>query len=203
MQFDRAKLKAVVLYACSKCDPSQLGAVKLHKILYYTDMIQYAYVGSPVTGATYRKRPFGPTCDQLLIVIADLVREKALEVEEVEYFGFRKKEYIAKAQPESNRLNASEQNLLDEVLDFVCRQNTAKTISEFSHNIAWELAKFGDILTYPSAFHLFPNQASPEAFEWGLTKAADIEAERSQGDSLDYDSYSAFRARVLEKSSVT
>ncbi len=198
MQFDRAKLRAVILYACSRCEPSELGAVKLHKVLYYADMIQYAYLGTPVTGATYRKRAFGPTCDQLLLTLADLVREKALEVKEVEYFGYFKKEYIAKESSEPNRLNDDERHLLDEVLDFVCRRNTAKTISEFSHNRAWELAEFGDILTYTSAFHLFPNQASPEALEWGLTQAAEIEAERSQGNSLDYESYSVFRARVLE-----
>ena len=198
MQYDRAKLRAVILYACSSCEPSELGAVKLHKVLYYTDMIHYAHVGVPVTGATYRKRPFGPTCDQLLPTLAELVRERALEVHDVDYFGYFKKEYLAKREPEANRLNADELRLVDEVLDFVCRQNTAKTISDFSHNRAWELAEFGDILTYTTAFHLFPNQASPEALEWGLTQATEIEAERSQGDSLDYDSYSAFRARVLE-----
>jgi hypothetical protein len=39
MQFDRAKLKTVILYACSKCDAEQMGAVKLHKVLYFADML--------------------------------------------------------------------------------------------------------------------------------------------------------------------
>jgi hypothetical protein len=203
MQFDRAKLKAVILYACASCEPSQLGSVKLNKVLYFLDMIHYAVVGTPVTGATYRKRTFGPTCDQLLGTLAELIREKAVELRHVDYFGYCKSEYIAKIPPEKNRLSADEVSLLNEVLEFVCRQNTAKTISEFSHNTAWELADFGDILTYRSAFHLFPNEVSPEALEWGLTQAAEVEAERSQGNSLDYDSYSAFRKRVLEKGRAT
>ena len=73
MQFDLAKLKDVILYACSRCEPSRLGAVKLHKILYFSDMIYYANVGAPLTGATYRKRPMGPTCDQLLATLNELV----------------------------------------------------------------------------------------------------------------------------------
>ena len=58
MQFDRAKLKTVILYVCSRCEPAQLGAVKLHKVLYFTDMLHYAHAGTAVTGATYRERPF-------------------------------------------------------------------------------------------------------------------------------------------------
>ena len=91
MQFDRAKLKTVILYICSKCEPSQLGVVKLHKALYLADMLVYAYVGAPITGATYRKRALGPTCDQLLAVLRELSKEGVLEIREVEYFGYRKK----------------------------------------------------------------------------------------------------------------
>lgn len=198
MQFDRAKLRAVILYACAKCEPSQLGAVKLHKVLYYSDMIYYAYVGSPITGATYRKSAFGPTCDQLLSALAELVRERALEVKNVEYFGYFKKEYIAKESPEPNRLNANEEHLLDEVLDFVCRQNTAKTISDFSHNRAWEMAEYGDILPYHSVFHLFPTQVSQEAMEWASGEVAKLEGERSNDKAVGGTAFRDFRGRVLE-----
>src|SRR5690242_6938392 len=126
MQFDRAKLKAVILYTCSKCDSSQLGAVKLHKVLYFADMLHYAHVGAPITGATYRKRSFGPTCDQLLSTVSDLVRDRQLEMKEVEYFGFWKKEYVPLVAPETERLSQTERSLLDEVIEFVCRNNTAK-----------------------------------------------------------------------------
>ncbi|MGH6874164.1 MAG: type II toxin-antitoxin system antitoxin SocA domain-containing protein, partial [Aestuariivirgaceae bacterium] len=66
MQFDREKYKAVILYTCVRCEAHQLGSVKLHKVLYYADMLHYAHVGAPMTGSTYRKRPHGPTSDELL-----------------------------------------------------------------------------------------------------------------------------------------
>jgi len=131
-------------------------------------------------------------------MLGELILDNAIEVRQVEYFGYLKKEYIAKESPDLARLSADEIHLLDDVLEFVCRNNTAKTISELSHSKAWELAEFGDILSYTSAFHLFPAQVSSEALEWGLAQADEIEAERSQGNSLDYESYSAFRKRVLE-----
>jgi Protein of unknown function (DUF4065) len=198
MQFDRAKLKAVILYTCAKCAASQLGAVKLHKVLYFSDMLHYAHVGAPITGATYRKRALGPTCDQLLSTIRDLDRERALDVREVDYFGFRKKEYVALRPPDIERLSESERSLLDEIIEFVCRNNTAKTISDYSHNRAWDMAEFGDVLPYHSVFHLFPTQVSQEALDWASGEVRKIEAEGPRREALGGTSFRDFRSRVLE-----
>ena len=198
MQFDRAKLRTVILYICSRCEPSQLGAVKLHKALYFADMLVYAYVGAPITGATYRKRALGPTCDQLLAALRELSKEGALEIREVEYFGFRRKEYVSLAKPETERLSSAELSVLDEVIEFVCRSNMAKAISDFSHNRAWELAEFGDVLPYHSVFHLFPTQVSPEALDWASGEVGQIEDKRSRNAALGGTAYGDFRNRVLE-----
>jgi hypothetical protein len=197
MQFDRAKLKAVILYTCAKCAASQLGAVKLHKVLYFSDMLHYAHVGAPITGATYRKRALGPTCDQLLLTIRDLDKERALDVRDVDYFGFRKKEYVALRPPDIERLSESERSLLDEVIEFVCRNNTAKTISDYSHNRAWEMAEFGDVLPYHSVFHLFPTQVSQEAMDWASGEVRKI-AEGPRREALGGTPFRDFRSRVLE-----
>ena len=198
MQFDRAKLKAVILYTCSRCAPEELGAVKLHKVLYYADMVHYLYAGVPLTGATYRKRPLGPTCDGLLSTIKELEAAGAIQVREVNYFGYRKKEYMALKEPETERLSESELAILDEVIDFVCRGHTAKTISDFSHSTPWEIVEFGEELPYHNALHLIPNQVSKEAFDWALEQASAIEAERSKTDALDYPVLASLRSRVLQ-----
>jgi hypothetical protein len=38
VQFDPTKFKELILFICGSCEPSQLGAVKLHKILYLADL---------------------------------------------------------------------------------------------------------------------------------------------------------------------
>jgi peptide deformylase len=162
MQFDKTKLRAVVLYTCAHCGPADLGAVKLHKVLYFTDMLHHVRVGTSVTGATYRKRPFGPTCDQLLPLLRALSAAGAIEIRESEQFGFRKKEYVAKEVPQIERLSGQELSLLDDMIEFVCYENTAKTISEFSHNRAWKEAELGDVLPYDSAFLWFPHEVPLE-----------------------------------------
>lgn len=175
MQFDREKLKAAILYTCTRCPPAQLGAVKLHKVLYFADMLRYAGVGSPITGSTYRKRQHGPTCDQLLATLGELARSNQIEVRKVDYFGYTKTEYRVVAVADTSRLSPDECLLLDEVIEFVCEANTARTISEFSHNRAWEIADFGETLPYFSAFKLFPSELTEEDLAWGRQQGAEVE----------------------------
>ena len=69
---DRIKLTEAVCLIIDSCNPRDFGAVRLHKVLYYSDMLHYLENGAPITGSRYRKRPFGPTCDHLLGVLAEL-----------------------------------------------------------------------------------------------------------------------------------
>src|ERR1051325_2665856 len=177
-QLDRGKFKEVVLFVARLCDPARLGAVKLHKVLYFSDMLSFAFWGHPVTGSTYRKRDFGPTSDYLLSALRELQRDEAIRVSNVDYFGFRKAGYIALREPDLSRLTSEEQDLITDVVDFVANQNTAKTISEFSHNRAWEMAAFGEVIPYHTAFALFPAEVGPETIEWATAVAGEIEADR-------------------------
>lgn len=198
MQFDREKLKAVVLYIFGASKPDRLGAVKLHKVLYFSDMIHYAQTGKPITGAIYRKRPFGPTCDALLSILSQMQRDGLIEIKTVDYFGHRKTEYFALAGGRPDSLSESEILLLDEVIDFVCNRNSAKTISEYSHKAPWERANFGEPISYSSAYLLYPSQVSPEGFEATEHGFDEIEASQSQRDALVFTSIEALRSRVRE-----
>lgn len=199
MQFDRAKLRAVILHTCRSCPPDNLGAVKMHKVLYFLDMISYAQTGASVTGATYRKRPFGPTCDQLLQMLREMERTGDLAIKKVNFHGLIKTEYMALANEQSGVLNDEERGLLNEVIAFVCHQNSARTISEFSHKLPWELAEFGEEIPYDTALLLYPTQPSPEAFEKVSEGFAEIETARQSASAVDLPVLSAFRSRVLSQ----
>ena len=199
MQFDRAKLKAAILRASRKAGPENLGATKLHKVLYFFDMVQFAKSGSPATGATYRKRPFGPTCVQLLPTLKEMADEGLIEIREADYYGLRKMEYHPQQSEDRGVLNKAENALLDRMIDFVCKKHSAKSISEFSHKLPWEMVEFGDEIPYESALLLFPSETSPEAFECVEEGLGEIEAERSQSDALGAVDYATFRSRILSE----
>ncbi|WP_261935739.1 Panacea domain-containing protein [Sphingomonas bisphenolicum] len=197
MQFDRDKMRAVILRACHSCNVEDLGAVKLNKVLYYFDMISYAHHRYSVTGAVYRKRPNGPTSDQLLFLLRDMARDGEMEIRTVDYFGYLKKEYHAKVAEPEHILNNAERALLDDVLDFVCNQNTAKSISEYSHKLPWEMAEMGGVIGYETAMLLFPSQPSPEAFDLAARGMTEVEATQSKRGPVAMSSIGDFRSRLL------
>jgi hypothetical protein len=204
IKFDRDKLRAAILHTISSCEPDRLGAVKLHKVLYYTDMLAYLDKGMPVTGAEYRKRPFGPTCDAVLSVLDELCRSGVIAVESVNYHGYLKKQFKLLASSDSNQLSKDEKATIEEMVDFVCNNNTAQTISEFSHDMVWEMVEFGEVIPYHDAINLIPNAPSKGAMDWAEAEAdriADARSESKGAASLEGVGSKAFRARLVELSS--
>ncbi len=200
MQFDREKLKAVILHACSKCPPDQMGAVKLNKILYFSDKLRYLQTRRALTGAQYRKRPFGPTCVQLLPVLSEMQRDGLLLISESDYFGFRKNEYRALADVPPDILAGDERALLDEVIDFVCTRNSARTISDFSHQAPWERVQFGGEIPYSTAYMLLPSIVSEEAFRVTAEGLQEVEKARQDGNAVVFRDFGDFRSRVQKES---
>lgn len=162
---DRKKLKDAVGLIVESCGPNDLGAVKLHKALYYADMLSFIESGVPITGATYRKRPFGPTCDMLLNVLPEMESEGRISISESNYFGYKKKEFSSLQKTNFPTLSEREADLLRTVADWVCKGNTAKSISDFSHDIVWEMVEFGQDIPYHLAINWIPSEVSPETFE--------------------------------------
>jgi hypothetical protein len=195
MQFDRAKLKAVILHTCVSCPRDALGAVKLHKVLYFLDMISYAQSGLSVTGSSYCKRPFGPTCVQLLPMLRDMQIAGEIDINEVEFYGRSKKEFVAHGAALPGVLNEGETELLDEVIDFVCRQNTAQSISDYSHQLPWEMAEFGEIIPYSSALMLFPVDIGPDMFDLVRQGAKEIAEARLNENTVDMSLLATLRDR--------
>lgn len=192
-------MRAVILRACHACQPEDLGAVKLNKVLYYLDMLNYAHQREVVTGATYRKRPNGPASDQLLFTLRDMANAGDLEIRNVEFHGYWKKEYIAKVSEPAGILNASELSLLDDVIEFVCRHNSARSISEYSHSLPWEMAEMGGEIPYRSAMLLFPMEPTPEAFEISEQGLAEVASSRSSTSPVALPLLKDFRSRVLRE----
>ena len=58
---DDAKLDALILFIVNRVEnPADLGATKLHKILWFSDLAMFANHGKSIAGETYIKMPQGP-----------------------------------------------------------------------------------------------------------------------------------------------
>lgn len=84
---DRNKLKALVHYVCWKNDPADLGAIKLNKVLWVSDLWAYVERGAPITGEHYVKRQFGPVSPSVPGLVRELELAKHLVVRRRDYYG--------------------------------------------------------------------------------------------------------------------
>lgn len=150
---DRRKFKALVQYICYKChDPSVLGATKLNKILWYSDIIAFAKTGVSITTETYVKQQHGPVPKHILQVIGELEADKAVAVREVAYYDYAKREYIALREPDISMFKPEEISIVDSVIDVVCHKHTAASISTGSHDAIWKLAEIGEEIPLYTVF---------------------------------------------------
>ncbi len=177
VQFDREKLKEAVWLLAAYCPREELGNVKLHKILYFSDMLSFLDVGQPITGVEYQKQKFGPTARHLSSALRSLEMEGRVKTVEEPYHGFYKKTYVSLLGYQPARLNLREQSLLREMADFV-RGKTAREVSELSHNAAWETASLGETLPYFTVLNLIPNEIDDDDRSWAERTALEYAASR-------------------------
>ena len=199
VQFDYLKFRDVVHVIAERCPIDQLGRVKLHKTLYFADMFTYVATGAALTGAVYRKQPRGPMAAPLGRALSDLVSGGALVVERSNYFGFEKDSFRVLKPADRSRLSDQELALLDEIIDFTCRDNSAKTISEISHTPAWDAVAPGEIMQYRMAHLMFATDDLDDASVWAAEEEQKIEDGAAK--FLEPAAVRDFRARLLSRRS--
>lgn len=196
-QTNMAKLKDTVRAIIDQCEPSELGQVKLHKALYYSDMLNYLATGESITGSSYKKRPFGPTNESLLFVLDELKQSGELEVREVDYFGYTKREFHKRNRPNISTLSEKEFEAIKEVVNFVCRQHSASTISDFSHDIVWESVEMGQDIPYHLALSWIPVNYSEDSQRWADKAARELaDGRRSEASKMDGHPRRSLRERM-------
>lgn len=105
---NRQKLKDVVHYVCASCHQDELGNVKLHKILYFADMLNFLSTNKPLTGVEYQKQSFGPVARHLSWAVNELDKEGTIRIQKRDYFGFKKTDYFSLREPSTTRLTNTE-----------------------------------------------------------------------------------------------
>jgi hypothetical protein len=192
-QFNRQKFKDVIHYIVETTRPEELGRVKLHKCLYFTDMIWFIAHGTGLTGAEYIKQPFGPCASTLGIALGELEVENRIKIGREQYFGYEKASYKSVTPVRGDHLSSDERQLIDEVVNFVCRNNTARSISDFSHTKIWSTIENGAVMPYFTALSMLPVEIDDAAVNWAKEEAAKLVTARSSSTTVQRRDYRAFR----------
>jgi hypothetical protein len=141
MQFDREKFKTFVLYVAWKAGRRDwFGATKLNKVLWFSEARAFVLHGNPITGATYIREKFGPVPRQMMPAQAELEREGKIRV-------FREgklSRITADSRPDMSQFSKQELQIIDYWIEHIDREHTATTISDKSHDYAWDIAHEGE-----------------------------------------------------------
>jgi hypothetical protein len=167
------KLKTLVHYICDRApNPRRLGATKLNKILFFSDMEAYLTLGQPITGEIYIKHQYGPVSKHLEEILEALEGDRAIAIAHASGYHvvtgepFTQKLFVALYRPSLDDFSAEEISIVDEMIRIICTRHTARSISDVSHNIIWESAEIGEEIPYYTAFVHTLGEITPADVDW-------------------------------------
>jgi len=147
----------VFLYILERCaGKPNIGETALYKLLYFCDFNYYELYEEHLTGAKYRKLPFGPVPQKLNAILDDLIAKNQLQKIKTEFHGYPQTRYLPLVKADLTVLKASEKEVIDRVIDQMSDWSAAM-ISDYSHNDRpWKATENKDVIDYELAFYRLP-----------------------------------------------
>ena len=148
------KFKNVLLYILERCaGKPNVGETVLFKLLYFSDFNYYELYEEHLTGAKYRKLPFGPVPQKLDSIIEQMMKAGTIQRIKTEYFDKIQTRYIPLMKADLTEMKASEKEVIDKVIEQFSDWS-ATSISNYSHkDMPWLASKEGSDINYELAFY--------------------------------------------------
>jgi len=148
------KFKNVLLYILERCaGKPNVGETVLYKLLYFSDFNYYELYEEQLTGATYRKLPYGPVPQKLDTIINQMIDKSQLQRVKTEYHDYPQTRYLPLVKADLTQLKASEKEVIDRVIEQMSDWSAAR-ISNYSHkDMPWLVSKEGEEINYELVFY--------------------------------------------------
>jgi uncharacterized phage-associated protein len=153
-KFQVNKFKNVLLYILERCaGKPNVGETILYKLLYFSDFNYYELYEEHLTGARYKKLPFGPVPQKLDAIINQMIDAGQLQRIKTVYYGLQQTRYLPLTKANLTELKASEKDVIDRVIEQMSDWS-ATAISNYSHkDLPWEATEEGKYISYELAFY--------------------------------------------------
>lgn len=151
------KFKNVLLYILERCaGKPNVGETVLYKLLYFSDFNYYELYEEHLTGAKYRKLPFGPVPQKLDSIISQMIEKGQLQRVKTAYHGYPQTRYLPLEKADLSELKASEKEIIDRVIEQMSDWSAAM-LSNYSHgDKPWKASKEGEEINYELVFYRRP-----------------------------------------------
>jgi Protein of unknown function (DUF4065) len=171
MVFNREKFKRLVHYVIWKAgNRDWFGAVKLNKVLWFSDTEAFALTGEPITGARYIREKYGPVPKAVMPVRSELVREGTIRV----WREGKVERAIANIAPDMQPFSSSEMAIIDWWIDHIATYESAESISQKSHDYTWQIAAMGEELPMVATFARRIREPTKDEMRLGKETAAKL-----------------------------
>ncbi len=152
--FAVGKFKNVLLYILERCaGKPNVGETVLYKLLYFSDFNYYELYEEHLTGATYRKLPYGPVPQKLDPIVRQMIEAGQLKRVKTDYHGLSQTRYLPLEKADLTQLRASEKEVIDRVIEQMSDWS-ASALSNYSHkDMPWLASKEGEVINYELAFY--------------------------------------------------
>jgi transcriptional regulator with XRE-family HTH domain len=152
--FQIGKFKNVLLYILERCaGKPNVGETVLNKLLYFADFNYFEMYEEHLTGAKYRKLPFGPVPQNLGAMLAQMIEQKQIQQVKTDFHGYPQTRFLPLVKSDLTQLKASEKQILDQVIDQMSDWS-ATTISNYSHlDLPWLASKEGEEINNELVFY--------------------------------------------------
>lgn len=152
-ELDWGRVAQMAVYMAQHC--KDLGRTKLNKALFYADFSCFADTACSMSGLMYARATRGPIVDQYASVFEQLVRQGHLLEESVSYGPIDATVFTTEEEFDASLFTNRELHILERVAEFVNRFDTAKELSEYSHQERlWIENNDGRPLSYLYAYEL-------------------------------------------------
>jgi len=149
--------KNVLLYILERCaGKPNVGETVLYKLLYFSDFNYYELYEEHLSGARYRKLPYGPVPLSFEKIVNSMIEKGEIKKIKTEYFNKLQTRYLPLQKADLTKLLASQKEVIDKVIEQMSDWSAA-SISHYSHNdMPWKASKEGEIISYELAFYREP-----------------------------------------------
>ena len=152
-----SKFKNVLLYILERCaGKPNVGETVLYKLLYFCDFNYYELYEEHLTGAKYRKLPYGPVPQKLDSIVLQMIDKAELQRVKTAYHNYPQTRYLPLVKADLTELKASEKDVIDRVIEQMSDWSAAM-VSNYSHgDKPWKATGNNEDINYELAFYRRP-----------------------------------------------
>lgn len=168
---DPRRLSHAAHYVIRRTEPSELGATKLNKILWFADIEHYRQHGNTITGlSTYIRMPNGPVPDGIGKALFGLKQQGAISERKARVIDYDRREFVWLKEPNITMFSADEIDTLNVFIDII-RKQPAGFVSDVTHKDAlWKVLENGCPMPIRAA-SVIPRTPSVRELKWAQSSA--------------------------------